>query len=75
MELTFAAAKRTFRASQSAFSRGRQKNHGTRAFRPTEVFFVAVLSLETAKRSPFFALVFYVHETVQGMTPTPLFFC
>ena len=38
-------------------------------------FFVAVLSSEAAKRSPFFALVFYVHETVQGMTQSPLFFC
>ena len=44
-------------------------------FPANKKIFVAVLSSETAKRSPFFALVFYVHETVQGMTRSPLFFC
>ena len=34
---------------------------------------VPVLSSKGAMRSPFCALVFYVHETVQGVTRTPLF--
>ena len=49
------------------------KNPWYAGFPANKNFFVALLSSETAKRSPFFGLVFYVHETVRGMTQSLLF--
>ena len=75
IKLTFAAAKKDLQGEpKCVFSRSPKKPR-YEGFPADKKFFVAVLSSEAAKRSPFFALVFYVHETVQGMTQSPLFFC
>ena len=54
---------------------GSLKNTWYAGFCANKKYSVPLPSSRSAKRSPFFALVFYVHETVQAVTTAPLFFC
>ena len=61
-------------ATKHVFS-GSLKNTCHASFCANKTDSVPLPSLGSAKRTSFFALVFYVHKTVQAMTTSPLFFC
>ena len=50
------------------------EKHVVRGFCANKKFSVPLVGSETARRWSFYGLVFYVHELVQGMTRSPLFF-